>query len=166
MLTHNPIIYLKYSIDIDPVLWLCETWWLTVPQRQVERKLSPGNECFQAKRVHHTSPTQSPCLQHFYPVYPPWYKQIIFHFVLCRMYYVTLKTLKTCTLLVEHSNNFFIGLQICRLSDSNQPSILSHCVPTVPSISLAHTEFSLFSASFRFGLLLKLFCLKWPFSSC
>lgn len=119
---------------------------------------------FMQKHVHHTSPTQSPCLQHFYQVYPPWYKWIIF--LKCRVYYMTLKTLKTCTLLREHSTSFFIGLHICTLSDSNQPSILSHCVPTIPSISLAHTEFSLFSSSFPLGPLLKLFCLKWTFSPC
>lgn len=96
--------------------------WLTVPPRlpRVERKFSRGNEYFQTKQhAHHTFPTQSPCLQYFYPAYPPWDKII---FLKCRMYYVTLKTLKNYTLLREHSTNFFTGLQICTLFDlSNLP---------------------------------------------
>lgn len=144
MLTHEPIMWpRKCSISPDPTLWLCGTLWLTVPQRLYEWRGSSheGMNVFRQKHAHHTFPTQSPCLQHFYPLYLPWYKWIIF--LKCRVYYVSLGTLRTCTFLREHRAIFFRGLQIAHYLTPTILPFFPHCVPTIPSISSTYTESSL-----------------------
>lgn len=105
-------------------LWFCGTLWLTVPLRphRGKRKFSPENECFQTKtRFLPNLFVSSISIQYFL-------QDMTIIFLKCEMYYVTLKNLKTCTLLREHNTDFFIGLQICILSDSNQTFIPSSCL--------------------------------------